>query len=657
MYFVFISVIIACIGLFFAGLLALRIKKEKIGSAKSKEISQSIHQGAMAFLFKEYRLLFLFVFTVTLVLFFSPLNNKIALAFVVGAIFSILAGNIGMRVATMANVRTAWAAKDSIFKGLKVAFSSGTVMGLTVTGLGLLGISVLYWLFEDPKIIYGFGFGASSIALFARVGGGIYTKAADVGADLVGKVEKGIPEDDPRNPAVIADAVGDNVGDVAGMGADLFESYVDSIIAAMVLGVMVVGTWGKISIVLPLALASLGIIASLLGYFIIKLRKGGSLYGILNSGIFAAAGIFLVFTYFLVDKLTVGGISLFGAIVSGVISGIIIGLVTEYYTSTARGPTREVARASQGGAATNIISGLSLGMKSTLIPILVICAAIMIAHKLAGIYGISLAAVGMLSTLGITLASDTYGPVADNAAGIAEMAEMGDIARKRAEELDAVGNTTAAIGKGFAIGSAALTALVLLVSFAKLVGLTGIDIIKPTTMVGLFIGGLLPFLFCSFTMKAVGKAAFGIVEEVRRQFREIKGLMEGKVKPDYTRCISISTGAALREMILPGMLAVLAPVVIGFSLGAEALGGLLAGAIVTGFLLAVMMANSGGAWDNAKKYIEAGNLGGKGSDAHKASVVGDTVGDPAKDTAGPALNILIKLMSIVALIIAPLLQV
>ncbi len=651
---VLISIVIASLGLFFAGILVLRIKKEKIGSEESKEISQSIHQGAMAFLNKEYKLLFLFVLAVTLVLVFTPLDNKIALAFVLGTIFSVLAGNIGMRVATMANVRTAWAAKESIFKGLKVAFSSGAIMGLTVTGLGLLGISILYWAFEDPQIIYGFGFGASSIALFARVGGGIYTKAADVGADLVGKIEKGIPEDDPRNPAVIADNVGDNVGDVAGMGADLFESYVDSIIAAMVLGVAAT-IWGGFSVVLPLALAGLGIIASLIGYLIVKLRKQGSLHGILNSGIFAAAGIFVVFSYFLVERLANGSIFLFGAILSGVASGIIIGLVTEYYTSTSRKPTREVARASQSGAATNIISGLALGMKSTLIPILVICAAIMVAHRLAGLYGISLAAVGMLATLGITLASDTYGPVVDNAAGIAEMSKMGKVARKRAEELDAVGNTTAAIGKGFAIGSAALTALVLSVSFAKLVGLASVDIIKPTTMVGLFIGGLLPFLFCSFTMKAVGKAAFGIVQEVRRQFREIKGLMEGEAKPDYARCISISTGAALKEMILPGMLAILAPVVVGFSLGAEALGGLLAGAIVTGFLLAVMMANSGGAWDNAKKYIEAGNLGGKGSDPHKAAVVGDTVGDPMKDCSGPSINILIKLMSIISLIIAPLL--
>ncbi len=652
---VFVSIIIAAVGLLFAGLLSLKIKKEKIGSKESREISQSIHQGAMAFLTKEYKLLFLFVLVVMLALFFSPLSNKIALAFAIGAIFSVLAGNIGMRVATIANVRTAWAAKENIFKGLKLAFSSGSVMGLTVTGLGLLGISILYWAFKDPQIIYGFGFGASSIALFARVGGGIYTKAADVGADLVGKAELGIPEDDPRNPAVIADNVGDNVGDVAGMGADLFESYVDSIIAAMVLGVVAAATWGNISVVLPLALASLGIVSSLLGFLIIRLRKGGKLHGILNSGIFAAAGIFIVSAYFLIARLAEGSIFLFGAVLSGVISGIIIGLVTEYYTSISRGPTREVAQASQGGAATNIISGLALGMKSTAIPIFVICAAIIIAHRLAGLYGISLAAVGMLSTLGITLASDTYGPVVDNAAGIAEMSKMGDVARKRAEKLDAVGNTTAAIGKGFAIGSAALTALVLSVSFAKLVGLSSIDIIKPTTMVGLFIGGLLPFLFCSFTMKAVGKAAFGIVQEVRRQFREIKGLMEGKAKPDYTRCVSISTGAALREMILPGMLAILAPVIIGFSLGAEALGGLLAGAIVTGFLLAVMMANSGGAWDNAKKYIEAGNLGGKGSAPHKAAVVGDTVGDPFKDTSGPSLNILIKLISIVALIIAPLL--
>ncbi len=592
---------------------------------------------------------------VTAALALTPIGWRVALAFVLGATFSGVAGNIGMRIATSANVRTAWATRRSIREGLTLAFSSGSVMGLTVVCLGLLGVSLLYLIFKEPTIIYGFGFGASSIALFARVGGGIYTKAADVGADLVGKVEKGIPEDDPRNPAVIADNVGDNVGDVAGMGADLFESYVDSIIAAMVLGVAAVTLFGTQAVTLPLGLAAAGIISSLVGNVVVRLARGGGLHAVLNRGIFTAAGFMAVASFFVVRHTMYPGSGVFFAILAGLVAGIVIGLITEYYTSAANRPAREIATASLTGAATNIISGLSLGMFSAIVPILVVCATIFLSYRFAGLYGIALSAVGMLSTLGITLATDTYGPVADNAAGIAEMARMGEETRRRAEELDAVGNTTAAIGKGFAIGSAALTALVLAVSYSQVVGLEAIDIIEPKVMIGLFVGGLLPFVFCSFAMKAVGRAAFGIVEEVRRQFREIEGLADGRAKPEYARCVEIVTGGALRQMVTPSLMAILAPVAVGFALGRAALGGLLAGAIVTGFLLAIMMANSGGAWDNAKKYIEAGNLGGKGSEPHKAAVVGDTVGDPFKDTAGPSLNILIKLMSIVALIIAPLL--
>ena len=650
-----ISLIIAILGLIFAALIALGIKRAASGPEEAQKISSYIREGAMAFLAKEYRILIVFVVVVAIILGFSAIGWRVALSFVIGAIFSVLAGNIGIRIATMSNAKTAWAAKQDLYKGLKIAFSSGSVMGLTVVCLGLLGVSALYLIFKDPQIIYGFGFGASSIALFARVGGGIYTKAADIGADLVGKIEKGIPEDDPRNPAVIADNVGDNVGDVAGMGADLFESYVDSIIAAMVLGVGAVALFGEGAVTLPLLLAASGIIASLLGNVVIKLIKKGDPYIILNKGIFIAAILMAVGSFFVVKYATSGGANIFYALLIGLVSGIIIGLVTEYYTSATRRPTQGVALSSETGAATNIISGLSLGMMSTVVPILVVCGAIYVSYSFASIYGIAIAAVGMLSTLGITLAADTYGPVADNAAGIAEMAHLGEEVRKRCEELDAVGNTTAAIGKGFAIGSAALTALVLSVSFSQIVGLRSIDILEPKVMIGVFIGGMLPFIFCSLSMQAVGKAAFGMVQEVRRQFKEIKGLIEGKVKPDYAKCVEISTAAALKEMVIPGLLAILIPVVIGFTLGAEALGGLLAGAIVTGFLMAVMMANAGGAWDNAKKYIEAGNLGGKGSETHKAAIVGDTVGDPFKDTAGPSLNILIKLMSIVALIIAPLL--
>lgn len=654
MLYIYIPIITSIVALIFAGILAYIIRRRKVENQKAGEISQAIHKGAMAFLNKEYKILIFFVVIVGLVLYFL-LSPNIAWAFIFGAIFSALAGNIGMRIATLSNVRTAEAAKKNIRSGLNVAFNSGSVMGMTVVGLGLLGVSVLYLLFGDPQIIYGFGFGASAIALFARVGGGIYTKAADVGADLVGKVEAGIPEDDPRNPATIADNVGDNVGDVAGMGADLFESYVDAIIAAMVIGTMGVLSGLKNLIFLPLLLAAGGIVSAIIGNIFIKL--GGKKimpHKILNQGIFGATILTAIISLFII-KITTGGFILFWSFLIGLASGISIGLITEFFTSYSFKPTKEVAISSQTGSATNILRGFSLGLNSTLAPVLIICLAIFLAYLLGGIYGIAIAAVGMLSTLGITLATDTYGPVADNAAGIAEMAGMGGEVRKRTEELDAVGNTTAAIGKGFAIGAAALTALVLLVSYGVVANLTVIDMLAPNVIIGLFIGGLMPFIFSSLAISSVSRAAMQMVQEVRRQFKKIKGLLEGEAKPDYARCVAISTKAALKEMILPGVLVVMVPILVGFILGPEALGGLLAASIVTGFLLAITMANSGAAWDNAKKYIEAGNLGGKGSDSHKAAVVGDTIGDPFKDTAGPSLNILLKLMAIIALIIAPLL--
>lgn len=647
------ALIISVFGLLFAAITAWRILRLDPGTPEMKEISDAVHKGAMAFLKKEYRTLVVFAIIVITSIALT-INVETAVCFAVGAFFSALTGNIGLRIATRANARTAQAAKNSLNAGLRVAFSSGTVMGMSVVGLGLFGVSMFYFIYGNPDLIYGFGFGASSIALFARVGGGIYTKAADVGADLVGKVEAGIPEDDPRNPAVIADNVGDNVGDVAGMGADLFESYVDSIIAAMAIGaVMAV----KMNVELPLLISAIGIAASIIGTFFVS-ASGKNPQAAMNRGIFAAAGIMAVGT-FLAIYYTRSDIGIFWATLSGLVSGIIIGLVTEYYTSDSRSPTQAVSHAAETGAATNIIAGLSLGMKSTMIPVLSVCGAILVAYHFAGLYGIAIASVGMLSTLGITLASDTYGPVADNAAGIAEMAKMGSEVRERAETLDAVGNTTAAIGKGFAIGSAALTALALFSAYSMKVGditksVFFLDISQPDVIVGLFIGGLLPFMCCSFALAAVGKAAVDMVREVRRQFKEIPGLMEGNAKPDYEQCVSISTGAALREMVLPSVLTVVSPVAVGFILGTKALGGLLAGATMTGFLLAVFMANSGGAWDNAKKYIEKGNLGGKGSAPHKAAVVGDTVGDPFKDTSGPSLNILIKLMSIVALVFVPL---
>ncbi|MFH1608736.1 MAG: sodium-translocating pyrophosphatase [Patescibacteria group bacterium] len=647
-----ISLILPVVALIFSVGIMFWIMKKNPGTEEMKKISNAIREGARAFLNKEYKIIIIFVVIITALLWFL-LDWRLATSFVFGAFLSALTGNLGMRIATAANSRTAWAAQSSIYQGLKIAFSSGVVMGFGVVSLGLLGIGALYLIFGDPQIIYGFGFGASLIALFARVGGGIFTKAADVGADLVGKIEANIPEDDPRNPAVIADNVGDNVGDVAGMGADLFESYSDSIIAAMVLGSIFVGLGGA-AVVFPIVIAALGILASIIGSIVVMVLKKGKPQKILNLGIWIAAALVLVFSFFS-SQYFFGNLNVFYAILSGLIAGIAIGSITEYFTSNNHKPTQILSASAQTGAGTNIIAGLALGMKSLAFPVLIIAGAILVSHHVAGLYGIAIAAVGMLSTLGITLATDTYGPVADNAAGIAEMAHLGAETRARAEELDAVGNTTAAVGKGFAISSAALTAVVLGVSYTQIVGLKVVDLVNPTVLVGLFIGGFLPFLFSSFSMSAVGKAASVIVDEVRRQWREIPGLMEGKAEPDYTRCVSISTQSALKQMIWPGLFALLSPVAVGFLLGKEALGAFLIGAIVTGFMLAVMMANSGGAWDNAKKHIEAGNFGGKGSDAHKAAVVGDTVGDPFKDTAGPSLNILVKLMSIIALIIAPLL--
>lgn len=652
----FISIIISLLALAFAGILAWQIKKKKLKEedapealSKAKEIAKFIRQGALTFLAKEYKFLAGFILIISALLALSPIGWQTALAFFFGAVFSALAGFVGLVIATLANLKTAWLARKNLTKSLRMAFSSGSVMAMTVVGLGLFGISVLYLIFKDPQIIYGFGFGASLVALFARVGGGIYTKAADVGADLVGKIEKNIPEDDHRNPAVIADNVGDNVGDIAGMGADLFESYVDCLIAAMVLGTVIVPMFGSQIITLPLLLAGLGIIVSLMGSLLIKLIKQAQPEKILNFSIWTAAFLMAIGSYFLI-KYSFEDLRLFIVLLIGLSTGIIIGLVTEHYTSSKAKPTQEIANAALTGAGTVVIAGFSLGFISTLIPVFTISAAIYLSYLLFGLYGIAISAVGMLSTLGVTLAADCYGPVADNAAGICEMAGLEKKARERTEKLDAVGNTTAAVGKGFAIGSAALTALVLIVSFTQLTGLSKINLVDPLVIIGLFIGGLMPFLFSSFSMKAIGKAAGKMVEEVRRQFKEISGLMEGKAEPDYKKCIDISTGAALCQMIIPGLTALLTPVAIGFFLGAEALGGFLAGSLVTGFLLAIAMANAGGAWDNAKKFIEEGNLGGKGSSAHKAAVVGDTVGDPFKDTSGPSLNILIKLMSMVSIV-------
>jgi K(+)-stimulated pyrophosphate-energized sodium pump len=669
-----IAVISGILGLIFAFFLALYVLKSDEGSERMREISAAIQEGATAFLGREYQILAIFVVVVAIVLGFIPsLGWLVSLSFVFGAICSALAGFIGMNIAVRSNARTAAAAEKSLNHGLRVSFRGGGVMGMCVVGIGILGLSVLYFLFGDRPdfmtILPGFGFGASSVAIFARAGGGIYTKAADMGADLVGKVEKGIPEDDPRNAAVIADFVGDNVGDVAGMGADLFESYVDSIIATITLAMvaMMPSIKGGVPLVpnekaawyLPMMVASGGIIASIIGAFMVRVGEKPEMEALLTAlrrGTFSASILTAIFAYLAVWLLK-ADVGIFYAILAGLIAGVLIGESTNYYTSYAYSPTRNISEAALTGAGTTVVRGFANGLMSTFIPIVLVGAAIMISHHFADVYGVAIAGIGMLSTLGITLATDAYGPVADNAGGIVEMSELPAEIRERTDALDSLGNTTAATGKGFAIGAAALTALALMLSYANAAGIkvSEISLLDARVIVGLFIGAMLPAMFCSMTLTAVGRTCFSIINEVRRQFAEIAGLMEGKARPEYGKCVDICTKAALKEMLAPGLMTVVAPIIIGVILGPLALGGFLVGAIASGFILAITMANAGGSWDNAKKWIEKGNFGGKGSEAHKAGVVGDTVGDPMKDTSGPSLNIMIKLMSIIALVFAPVL--